>query len=436
MFRRVEGSPQRDCGDTQAQERGLPVNAEERTAGLIEVPGIACAGGAIGIKRRGQPDAALFVCEQPTVMAGVFTTNRFRSACVESALDRLHGGTGVKAVLITSGNANAGTGVTGRADTELLAASLGELLGCHADEVVVLHTGVIGVPLRAERYIDRLAGLVESVDTSFEAGLTAAKAIMTTDTFPKTSVASFEADGAIYKIGGVAKGAGMIHPRLATMISVLATDAAIHPAALQTALQRAVKTTFNAISVDGDTSPNDSVILLARAAQSRDAGQLAPPVISEGTQAYESFCAALTDVCEALARMIVKDGEGATKFIEIRVQGAANEGDADRVASAVATSPLVKTAFFGEDFNPGRIVSAIGRAGAEFDWNQLQVAIGGEIVFHGDVFRSVPDVTARELMAKSEIVVDIALGAGSCAVRFFTCDLTHDYVRINSEYTT
>ncbi|MHB1685691.1 MAG: bifunctional ornithine acetyltransferase/N-acetylglutamate synthase, partial [Bacilli bacterium] len=145
---------------------------------------------------------------------------------------------------------------------------------------------------------------------------------------------------------------------------------------------------------------------------------------------------ALTAACETLARMIIKDGEGATKFIEIRIEGAATEQDAERVASVVATSPLVKTAFFGEDFNPGRIVSAIGRAGAEFDWSQLRVAIGGELVFQNDTFLSVPDATARELMAQPELIVDIALGAGACALRFFTCDLTHDYVRINSEYTT
>ncbi len=421
-----------------AQGRGLPVDAEERmAAGLAEVPGVSCSGGAIGIKRNGQHDAALFVCEQPSVMAGVFTTNRFRSACVESALDRLHGGTGVKAVLVTSGNANAGTGAAGRADTELLAASLGELLGCRADEVVVLHTGVIGVPLRAERFVDKLPALAASASSSFAAGLTAAKAMMTTDTFAKTAVTSFEADGIHHKIGGVAKGAGMIHPRLATMISVLATDATVHPVALQAALQRAVKTTFNAISVDGDTSPNDSVILLARSAQFPGAGgQRAASVIREGTQAYESFCTALTEACETLARMIIKDGEGATKFIEIRIEGAATEQDAERVASVVATSPLVKTAFFGEDFNPGRIVSAIGRAGAEFDWSQLRVAIGGEPVFQNDTFLSVPDATARELMAQPELIVDIALGTGACALRFFTCDLTHDYVRINSEYTT
>ncbi len=415
----------------------MPVNAQESAAaGLTAVPGMACAGGSIGIKRNGQPDAALFVSDRPMAMAGVFTTNRFRSACVESALDRLHSGAQIRAVLITSGNANAGTGVAGRADTESLAASLGELLGCRADGVVVLHTGVIGVPLRAERYIDKLPGLLESADTSFAAGLSAAKAMMTTDTFAKTSYASFEADGVLYHIGGAAKGAGMIHPRLATMLSVLATDAAIHPATLQAALQRAVKTSFNAISVDGDTSPNDSVILLARTAQSSAEGGRAVPVITEGTQACENFCAALATACETLAKMIVRDGEGATKFIEIRVEGAAGEDDANRVASVVATSPLVKTAFFGEDFNPGRIISAIGRAGAEFDWKQLRVAIGGEVVFHKETFLSVPDETARELMAKSEIIVEIALGAGPSALRFFTCDLTHDYVRINSEYTT
>ncbi|PWI57666.1 bifunctional glutamate N-acetyltransferase/amino-acid acetyltransferase ArgJ [Sulfoacidibacillus thermotolerans] len=395
---------------------------------ITAVPGISCASGYIGIKRDERPDAALFICDQKAAYAGVFTTNQFRSACVESALERLHGGKQVKAVLITSGNANAGTGLAGRADTELLAAGVAEQLDCQADEVIVLHTGVIGVPMHAERLLPRLRNLVAAADRTSEAGIAAATAMMTTDTFPKTSVRAIHTGQYSGMIGGVAKGAGMIHPRLATMLSLIVTDLPVHPVALQRALVKAVKPSFNAISVDGDTSPNDSVILLATGTGTE--------VITEQSKEFSDFCDALTEVAQELAKMIVKDGEGATKFIEIEVQGGATEADVERVASTVATSPLVKTAFYGEDFNPGRIVSAIGRSGAHFVLNHLTLQIGGITVFVHGAFTEVDEQTAKRVMSQSEIVVVIDLAAGSFAGRYFTCDLTHDYVQINSEYTT
>ncbi len=393
---------------------------------ITEVSGVSCSSAWLGIKRDEIPDAALFALREPATYAGVFTLNQFRSACVDSAMERLHGGSKVKAVLITSGNANAGTGVEGRADTEMLAEAVSDKLSCQADEVIVLHTGVIGVPLRAQRLLSNIPSLVAALSPDTQAGIEAARAMMTTDTFPKTAIRQLVIAGVHGTIAGVAKGAGMIHPRLATMLSVIITDFTVSAGALQQALQRAMKTSFNAISVDGDTSPNDSVILLAT-------GKSEGALDGEG---YEAFCESLTDVCEELAQMIVRDGEGATKFIEIHVNGAASESDADKIASTIATSPLVKTAFFGEDFNPGRIISAIGRAGVNINLAKTTVSIGGLRVFGDGVFENVNANEAERVMAQKEIVIDVDLHAGDHDLRFFTCDLSYDYVRINGEYTT
>ncbi len=394
---------------------------------ITRVPGVRCASGVLGIKANGQSDAALFVVDHPAAYAGVFTTNQFKSACVESAAERLHAGKQVQAVLITSGNANAGTGLNGRADTELLADAVALQIGCHADEVVVLHTGVIGIALHAERLTPHIAQLVHSLSDEAAAGIDAARAMMTTDTMPKMALRTVTVDGKTRFIAGVAKGAGMIHPRLATMLSVIITDVAVHPSALQAALTKAVSTSFNAISVDGDTSPNDSVILLAT-------GQASP--LTQTDDAYAGFCDALEEVASELAQMIVKDGEGATKFIEIEVKGAASLEDAKTIAATVATSPLVKTAFYGEDFNPGRIISAVGRSGVAVPWDSLTLQIGSKVVFSTGEFQKVSPLDAKSVMAQKEIVVSIDLATGNAQCRFFTCDLTHDYVSINAEYTT
>lgn len=399
---------------------------------IAGVAGLQCSAGSIGIKRSGANDAALFILPEKAGYAGVFTTNQFRSACVDSAIARLHAGKQIQAVLITSGNANAGTGLKGRADTEMLAATVAEEIGCCADEVIVLHTGVIGVPLHAERLLPAVAALVSERSASPEAGIAAAKAMMTTDTVSKTALRSGEIHGVTGTVAGVAKGAGMIHPRLATMLSVLVTDFSVHPLALQAALTRAMPTSFNAISIDGDTSPNDSVILLSAQA----GADSITPMIQQGSAAYEQFCVMLTTVCEDLAKLIVRDGEGATKFIEIVVKGAASAEDADRIASTVATSPLVKTAFYGEDFNPGRIISAVGRSGAALDLEHMTIAIGGIPVYSEGNFLSVDADMAHFVMTPTDITVEIDVAVGDVSLRFFTCDLTHGYVRINGEYTT
>ncbi len=394
---------------------------------ITNIKGVRCASGMIGIKANGADDAALFVVDQKAAYAGVFTTNQFKSACVESASERLHAGKSVQAVLITSGNANAGTGLEGRADTELLAAAVAKEVGCHADEVIVLHTGVIGIPLHAARLIEHIPSLVGTLSDQPKAGIDVARAMMTTDTVPKTALRKVVLHGKKYTVGGVAKGAGMIHPRLATMLSVIITDAPVHALALQVALAKAVRTSFNAISVDGDTSPNDSVILLATGE-----GDL----LTAEDDEFKVFCAALDEVANDLAQMIVRDAEGATKFLEIEVLHAVSQQDAEQIAATVATSPLVKTAFYGEDFNPGRIISAVGRSGVTIAWEHLTMQIGGQIVFQDGKFREVSPDEAQSVMVQKDIVITIDLGQDEARCRFFTCDLTHDYVSINAEYTT
>ena len=400
---------------------------DDQKASITQLQGVKAAQGTLGIKANGQPDAALFVVDRPSAYAGVFTTNQFKSACVESATDRLHAGKNIQAVLITSGNANAGTGLQGRADTEMLADAIATELGCQADEVIVLHTGVIGIALHADRLIGQIPRLVAGLATDAKAGVLAAKAMMTTDTVPKLVSHSFTYDGHTYTVAGVAKGAGMIHPCLATMLSVIITDAPVQAPVLQCALATSVATSFNAISVDGDTSPNDSVILLATGE-----GE----VWTKDHPAFSSFQEALDTVTLELAQKIVRDGEGATKFLTVNVTGAQDDGVARRVAEVIVTSPLVKTAFYGEDFNPGRIVSAIGRSNVELVMKMIRVAIGETIVFEENAFLQVDGDEAKRVMAQKEIEIKIDLGQGVASCRYFTCDLTHEYVSINAEYTT
>ncbi|OPG17671.1 bifunctional glutamate N-acetyltransferase/amino-acid acetyltransferase ArgJ [Ferroacidibacillus organovorans] len=397
----------------------------------LEKGSVTFSSGRIGIKRDGD-DAALFVFSEHAVYAGAFTTNAFKSACVTSAMDRLRAQKKIKAVLITSGNANAGTGPAGRADTERLAAGVAGHVGCAADEVVVLHTGVIGVPLRAERLIGSLEGLCQLAASTPEKLVGAARAMMTTDTFPKVSARAFQVGDTSYTVWGVAKGAGMIHPKLATMLSVLVTDAPVSQRTLQRVLSRVVGQTFNRISVDGDTSPNDSVLLFSTGGARMEAGTAE----FYGAVDETIFEDALKSVAQDLAHSIVRDGEGATKFLEIVVRGVQSEADAERIAETIATSPLVKTAFFGEDFNPGRIISAIGRAGVAVSFDRLRLTLGDQRVYDAGQFLVTAESDARRVMAMKEIPVVVELGAGELEIRYWTCDLTFDYVKINAEYTT
>jgi len=397
---------------------------------MAAIGSLRFAAGTLGIKASGDPDAALFLCAEPANVAGVFTSNAFVSACIDAARDRLHAGCRVQALLITSGNANAGTGMAGRADTEFMAATVAQELGCAADEVLVLHTGVIGVPLQADRYVLGLRELAASGAAGDAAANAAADAMRTTDTRRKCAARRVRVGDVAGVIAGVAKGSGMIHPRLATMIAVIATDFHIPPGPLQTALVRAVRPTFNSITVDGDTSPNDAVILLSAA------GPNSPRLSGSDSAEFAAFVEVLTQVCDDLARQIVADGEGATKFIEVHVSGAATDDDAEAIAVAIATSPLVKTACYGGDFNPGRIVAAIGRSGAQLQLDRLHVTIGGISVFRGGAFRVVAPDAAAACMANTDIAIGVDVGLGSHERAYYTCDLTPGYVQINSAYTS
>ena len=410
---------------------------------ITRVPGFRAAGVACGLKQNGQPDLALVVCDQAAHAAGVFTTNAFRAAPVEYDAALLARSRPAQrwAVVVNAGNANACTGEQGLRDAERMARLAEGVLSLPPDSVLVMSTGVIGhlMPMEKVELGIRAAALV----LSLSGGADAARAIMTTDLAPKEAYNNIQMGGGSISIGGMAKGSGMIHPSLArpapvsentagrhaTMLSVIVTDAGVEAEALQTALDAAVNASFNRITVDGDTSTNDTVLLLASVA----AGG---PQILSGSEDYRSFQAALTGVCVSLAKQIARDGEGATRLVEIVVRGAVTDADAERAAKTVATSPLVKTAIFGADPNWGRILAAVGRSGAQVEPARANlwlgaihlVAVGMPLPFDMELARSV---------LKSDevgITVDLGLGAGQATV--WTCDLSYKYVEINAEYHT
>ena len=378
--------------------------------------GFVASGVAAGIRPSGKPDVAVVRSILPAVGAGVWTTNRVQAAPVTVSKRHLSAAQ-PQAVLINAGVANAATGLQGEADAVLSAETLAEELGLETEEVVVLSTGVIGVRLPVDNV---LAGSRAAADSlSADGGAAAAAAILTTDSGPK--VASVTTGG--FTVGGMAKGAGMIHPRLATMLVVVTTDYPLAAGEPETFLRPAVEATFNRISVDGDCSTNDAVILLANGASGAERDD-------------EAFAAALHDVCADLARQVVADGEGATVVLEIGVTGAATEQDAEAIARRIATSPLVKTAAFGHDPNWGRVLAAAGSAPcgngfADIDTRLLTVSFNGTAVFANDVPTGAePDVSG----AVCRIDLDLGLGVG--AAGYLASDLTYDYVRINAEYTT
>jgi glutamate N-acetyltransferase/amino-acid N-acetyltransferase len=336
----------------------------------------------------------------------------------------------LRAVVINSKNANACTGEPGLANARVTQQIAAEVLGCEANQILVLSTGVIGVQLPMAKLE---AGIVAGVKgLSRENGRLAAEAIMTTDTHPKHLAVRVELPGGPVVIGGMAKGAGMIHPNMATMLAVLTTDAAVAPDVLDGLLRTAVNRSFNRISIDGDTSTNDTILLLAN-------GMSGTAVIEPDSIAQ--FGAALNQLCAALAHMIVRDGEGASKFVEIQVTGAKSEADAHQIANTIATSPLVKTAFAGSDANWGRLLMAAGRAGVPFDQTKINLWIG---IHQADELQLVANGTPTEykeaaaaaVFAEAEFMVRLDLGVGGVTAVVWTTDLSHDYVSINADYRT
>jgi glutamate N-acetyltransferase/amino-acid N-acetyltransferase len=364
---------------------------------------------AAGIKKSGL-DLGLIVSDRPATAAAVFTKNTFPAAPVLlSRQNLLESGHILRAVLVNSGNANACNGADGMAVARSCAAQLADRLGCAPSEIFVSSTGVIGRPLSAERICNSLPGLISAPGDVAEFS----RAIMTTDTFPK--VASSEVGGV--RVFGFAKGSGMIHPNMATMLSFIVTDAKIELPDLDRALRYAVDRSFHSITVDGDTSTNDTVVVLANGA-------------SGVTPKPEAFTAQLMNVCQQLAKSIARDGEGASKFVELTVEGAPSDEAAREIARCVARSPLVKTAIYGSDPNWGRLVAAVGNSGVTLASDQIEIYVGSVAMIHGDLD------AAQKLMREKEIQLRIVLHSGTGRATVWTCDFTEGYIRINADYTS
>ncbi len=403
--------------------------------GATSARGFSAAGVHAGFRADPERlDLALVAADEPCPAAATFTRNVFGSAPVQVSREHLDGrGYGTaRAVAINSGNANAATGEQGLAAARETARLVGDALGCPASEVLVASTGVIGVHLPLEPFE---SGVPEAVfRLSADGGRSAARAIMTTDTVAKQAAVSFDGDalgypGAVFTVGGMAKGSGMIMPNMATMIAVLTTDAPVRDDVLHRCLVGAVGVSFNKVTVDSDTSTNDSCFILASGAAAPDAADF-----EEGSTALAAFQAALDAVCQSLARQMASDGEGATRLVTVAVTGAASDADADAAARTVANSPLVKTAIFGHDANWGRVAAALGRSGAAFRQEDVAISIMGIPVCEGGLTVPFDEDEALRRFEAPEIAICADLGAGNCSATVWTCDFTHDYITINGDY--
>jgi len=393
------------------------------------VAGVRLATAMAGIRYQGRTDVLLVLMDKGTAAAGVYTRSKCPSAPVEWCRKTLKGGK-ARALVVNSGNANAFTGKSGRDATRLTADIAAKAVGCKPSEIFLASTGVIGEPLDARKF----EGVMDKLVADATAGgfLDAAKAIMTTDTFPKVATATVALGGVPVTIAGIAKGAGMIAPDMATMLSFVFTDAPIAAPALQKILSDAVTDTFNAVTVDGDTSTSDTLMAFATGAAT---AQGAPRIASAADRRLAGFKRAFTDLLADLAEQVARDGEGARKLIEITVEGATSKKSARRIAMSIGNSPLVKTAIAGEDANWGRVVMAVGKAGEPADRDKLSIWFGGIRVAHKGARDPAYDeakVSARMKEPKITLKVDLGLGRGTD--RVLTCDLTKEYVAINGDY--
>jgi glutamate N-acetyltransferase / amino-acid N-acetyltransferase len=415
---------------TAQESRNATASGWEPVDGSLATPrGFRAASVASGIKRAtGAPDLALIFSEVPqTTAAGVFTTNLAAAAPVFLSRRNLRESRGqARAVVVNSGNANACTGAGGIRVAEGTVAAAATLLGVPAEQILVASTGVIGVPLEPKLILSQLPTLKENL--SVENAASVARAIMTTDTTPKSYVLRSRIDGETVHLAGVAKGSGMIYPRLATLLCFITTDALVGPRMLHYVLRAAVEVSFNRVSVDGDTSTNDSVIAMANGASG--------VAVRPGNQSRAWFLAGLTHLCQALARMIARDGEGAKKLVTIEVGGAKSDADAELVARAIANSPLVKTAVAGSDPNWGRIVCAAGYSGATFNPEKVDILVNDLFLCRKGVDAGFDEAAARRELDLKELTLRVDLHAGRGCSRIWTCDLTHDYITINASYRT
>ncbi|MGQ0678508.1 MAG: bifunctional glutamate N-acetyltransferase/amino-acid acetyltransferase ArgJ [Actinomycetota bacterium] len=393
----------------------LPLNCVDSDAGACAARGFLAAGVAAGIKASGKPDMALIFSERPASLAALFTGNLACAAPVVVSRRHAAGGQG-RGVIVNSGGANAGTGAAGLADARRMAEATAQLMGVPTEQIQVCSTGLIGTPLPMDRVLRGIELAAAALGTGVDA---AARAIMTTDTVLKKA-ALVHRNG--WAIGGICKGAGMIAPNMATMLAFITTDASVSPEPLYRYLQEAAEVSFNSISVDGDTSTNDTVLLFANG-------------LSGLEPAAQDFAAGLEWVCRSLARQIVADAEGASKLVTVTVTGAASVVEARRAARTVAESLLVKTMLYGGDANWGRIAAAIGRAGVHVDMDQLSIDMCGVRLLNRSVPAAVQEVErARRALAAWEVNIECDLASGGARAQMLTCDLTPGYVTFNAEY--
>ncbi len=394
---------------------------KQMNSGLTAPKGFKASGVACTIKQSGNKDMAVVASDTIASAAAVFTTNKASAAPVHVSKAHVADGK-VKAIVINSGNANACTGEAGEKNAAHMAELTASALAAKTEDIIVMSTGIIGVPLPMQKVANGIQAAVDAL--SPDGGSDAAQAIMTTDTFSKEYAVSFDIEGSEVRIGGACKGSGMIEPNMATMLAIITTDAKISPEMLTGALKKAVDISFHAITVDGDTSTNDTVAILANGASG---AEITPH--NSGL-----FQAALDEVCVALAKLIVRDGEGATKFIEVEVRGAADDADAKKAAKAIANSNLVKTAFFGQDANWGRIVCAVGYSSVTMDQSKVDVFYGDEKLVENGHPITYDTAKVQELLKEKDIKVTVDLKIGDATSHVWTCDFSYDYVKINADY--
>lgn len=396
---------------------------------LHPVPGVRLGVAEAAIKKPGRKDLLLIELAPGSQVAGVFTQNAFAAAPVQLCRERLSAGSAMRALLVNAGNANAATGAGGLADARETAAAVAQALGCAAEQVLPFSTGVIGQRLPVQRMVAALPQAV--ADLRADAWQDAARAIMTTDTVPKGASRRVQTAQGVVTVTGIAKGVGMIYPDMATMLSYIATDARLTPEAVKECLRRAVAVSFNSVTVDGDTSTNDSCVLFAT-------GQAGSEDIGPQHGDFAPIVETVTAVCVELAQAIARDGEGATRFITIEVGGARTVAEARRAGYSIAHSPLVKTAMFAGDANWGRIIMAIGKAGIEgLDPAGVALALDDvPLLERGEPHPAYREELGAAVVAKPEFTIHVSLGRGEARARLWTCDFSYDYVKINAEYRT
>ena len=400
----------------------LPIRSQ-----LLPVPGLQLGYAQAGIKKPGRKDLLVLKLAPSATVAGVFTTNRFCAAPVQVSKDHLAGTQPIVALVVNTGNANAGTGEAGLANAHTTCAALAKLLGCAANQILPFSTGVILEPLPLEKLVAGLPAAIANLNE--DSWFDAAEAIMTTDTQPKAASRVVTIAGKRVTMTGISKGAGMIKPNMATMLGFMACDAKISQPVLQTLVKQAADASFNCITIDGDTSTNDSFMLMATGA-----GEL--EVNDTASSEYQALAEAVIGLSQELAQMIVRDGEGATKFITVRVEQGRDVEECRKIAYAIGHSPLVKTAFFASDPNLGRILAAIGYAGVnDLDVNQINLYLDDVwVAKQGGRHPDYQEQDGQRVMKQSEITVRVTLARGEAAATIWTCDLSHDYVSINADY--